>query len=172
MISPVLFQSRSLGTSLKRKREFPTKLETELRRFSFSFCANSRLSKTKRPTGAVDKRYSVIGRLTCYADVLQANSKSSTALHNYYRNTNICITQPCSRPLNPGPPVSLLVSFLVVYTVVVNHNNYIVTEKYALEVAINVYMRTCMYCLLFVYAGVSTHKLCVEFIKRRLIQFS
>ena len=94
MIAPVLFQSRSVGISLKRKREFPTKLETELRRFSFSFCANSRLSKTKRPTGVVDKRYSVIGRLTYYADVLQANSKSSTALHNYYRNTNICITQP------------------------------------------------------------------------------
>ena len=93
MISPVLFQSRSVGISLKRKREFPTKLETELRRFSFSFCANSRLSKTKRPTGVVDKRYSVIGRLTYYADVLEANSKSSTALHNYYRNTNICITQ-------------------------------------------------------------------------------
>ena len=93
MILPVLFQSRSVGISLKRKREFPTKLETELRRFSFSFCANSRLSKTKRPTGVVDKRYSVIGRLTYYADVLQANSKSSTALHNYYRNTNICITQ-------------------------------------------------------------------------------
>jgi len=68
--------------------------------------------------------------------------------------------------------VSLLVSFLVVYTVVVNHNNYIVTEKYALEVAINICIHVCIVFSLSQYVGVSTHKLCVEFIKRRLIQFS
>ena len=159
MISPVLFQSRSVGISRKRKREFPTKLETELRRFSFSFCANSRLSKTKRPTGVVDKRYSVIGRLKYYADVLQANSKSSRALHNYYRNNNICITQ-----------LSLLASIKYILflkemelsqlCIVINHNNYIVTEKCAFEVAINVCIHICIVFCLSMLAYLHTN--CVQ----------